>query len=84
MFWWIVKIALWALAGFTASQIMKTTLSLGTNVLLGLLGGLLGTWIGKIVGIRSVNSLGGILSSVAGACLLIYVARKLLPMIKGK
>ena len=43
MFWWIVRIALWALAGFIASRLMKSEMSLLWNIILGLVGGAVGS-----------------------------------------
>lgn len=82
MFWWIVKIALWALAGFTASRLMRSNGSLIWNIVLGLVGGAVGTLVAGWVGIRSTNILGSIIVSVAGACLVIALARMLLPKLK--
>ena len=82
MFWWIVKIALRALAGFIASNIMRSSLSVIWNVVLGLLGGVIGSFLAGLVGISSTNTLGSIVISVLGACLVIYLARIILPRIK--
>ena len=82
MFWWIVKIALWALAGFIASNIMRSSLGVLWNIVLGLLGGTLGSFLAGLVGISASNTLGSIVISVLGACLVIYLARTILPRIK--
>jgi len=82
MFWWIVKIALWALAGLAASRLMNSENSLGWNILLGLAGGAVGSLVAGWVGIRSTNTLGSIIISVAGACLVIWLARMILPKLK--
>lgn len=82
MFWWIVKIALWALAGFGASRLMGSNGSLIWNILLGLVGGAVGSLVAGWIGIQSTNTLGSILISVGGACLVIALARALLPKLK--
>ena len=82
MFWWIVKIALWALAGFIASRLMNSNGSLLWNIVLGIAGGAVGSLVGGWVGIRSTNTLGSIIVSVAGACLVIDLVRALLPQLK--
>ena len=82
MFWWIVKIALWALAGFVASELMSTKGSLLWNIVLGIIGGGVGSLVAGWVGIRSTNTLGGIIVSIAGACLVIALGRMLLPRFK--
>ena len=82
IFWWIVRIALWALAGYVAARLMNTSLSLIWNIVLGLIGGAVGSLAAGLIGIGSTNMLGGTLISVAGACLVIYLARLLLPRIR--
>ena len=82
MFWLIVKIALWALAGFIASRLMQSSMSLLWNVILGLVGGMIGSFAARLSGLTATNTLGSILVSVAGACLVIYLARIIVPRIK--
>lgn len=82
MFWWIVKIAIAALSGYLASQLMKTGMSLVWNVVLGIVGGFVGNFVLGLVGLNVTNTLGGIIASVIGACLVIYLARIILPKIK--
>ena len=47
-----------------------------------LVGGAVGSLVGGWIGIRSTNTLGSIIISVAGACLVIALARMLLPKFK--
>lgn len=82
MFWWIVKIALWALVGLAASKLMKSEGGMLWNVLLGLAGGAVGSLVAGWIGIRSTNTLGTLIISVGGACLVIALARFLLPKFK--
>ena len=82
MFWWIVKIALWALAGLAASRLMKSEGSLLWNIVLGLVGGAVGSLAADWIGIKATNTLGNLLVSVGGACLVIALARLLLPKFK--
>ena len=82
MFWWIVKIALWALAGFTASRLMDSNGSLVWNIILGIVGGAVGSLVAGWIGIQSTNTLGSIIVSVGGACLVSALARMLLPKFK--
>ena len=79
MFWWIVKIALWALSGFAASRLMNSNGSMIWNIVLGLVGGAVGSLVAGWVGIRSTNTLGSLIISLGGACLVIALARYLLP-----
>ena len=78
MIWsWIVKIALWALAGFAASKIMKGRPdSLISNILLGLVGGLVGSLLFGLIGLGAKGIIGDILVSVVGACAVLFVVKK--------
>lgn len=82
MFWWIVKIAIWALIGMGASKLMKTEGSMLWSIGLGLTGGAVGSLVAGWLGIRSTNTLGSIIVSVGGACLLIALVRFLVPKFK--
>ena len=65
-----------ALIGWIASLIMKSKSGLLRNIIVGFVGSSLGGWIASLLGIHGTG-IGGILISVAGACLLIWIARKL-------
>ena len=82
MFWWIVKIAIWALIGMGASKLMKAEGNMLWSIGLGLTGGAVGTLVAGWLGIRSTNTLGSIIVSVRGACLLIALVRFLVPKFK--
>ena len=72
----ILNLILGALSGFIAGKIMDSKGGLLRNIIVGIVGSSLGGWIAGLLGIHSTG-LGGILVSVAGACLLIWIARKL-------
>lgn len=80
MLWsWIVRIALWTLAGYLGSRLMKDGTPNGWlgNVILGWIGGALGSFLFGLIGIRSTEGMiGQILVSTAGACLVIWLVRK--------
>ena len=78
MWHWIIKIALWALAGFLASKLMKDGKPQGWlgNVLLGMVGGLVGSLLFGLIGLGSINGIGNIIVSVVGACLVLFLVRK--------
>jgi len=84
IFWLLVRIALWALAGFIASQIMKSNLSVVLNIILGCVGGAVGSLIASLIGFRDWNSIAGLIISVGGACLVIYIARLIIPHLNIK
>ena len=75
---WIVKIALWALAGFLASKIMKNGKPEGWlgNILLGLAGGLVGSLLFGLIGLGAKGIVGDIIVSSVGACAVIWLVRK--------
>ena len=78
MWTWIVKIALWALAGFLAKKIMPDGKPQGWlgNILLGMAGGAVGSVLCKLIGIDAYHGIWNILVSVGGACLLLFLFRK--------
>ena len=77
IFSWIIKIALWALAGFLASKIMKGRPDgLVSNILLGLVGGAVGSFLFSLIGLDSINGIGNIIVSVVGACAVLFVVKK--------
>ena len=78
MLWsWIVKIALWALAGFLGSKLMKGQPDgLLSNILLGLVGGVVGSLLFSLIGLGAKGLVGEIIVSAVGACLVIWLVRK--------
>lgn len=70
----IIWIALGAIAGWIASMIMGSSLSLLWCIIIGIVGSVLGGWLAGIIGIG-----GGwvvqLLIAVVGACLLLLIAR---------
>ena len=82
MFWWIVKIALCARAGFGASRLMKSGEGMIWNIVLGLIGGVVGSAVASLIGLKSTNVVGTLLISLGGACLVIYLYRIIAPKFK--
>ena len=77
IFSWIIKIALWALAGFLASKLVKGKPDgLLSNILLGLVGGIVGSFLFSLIGLGSINGIGNIIVSVIGACAVLFVVKK--------
>ena len=75
MIWKIlVAILLGALAGWIAGKIMKSKSGFWGNVVLGILGGALGGWLGSLIGIGGGWVMSVILA-IAGACLIIFLFR---------
>ena len=81
---WIVSIIIGGVIGWLASIIMKTNAQMGliANVLVGVVGSLLGVWIAGALGIgpRAGESAGGLgivnfIIGLLGAVLLIFILR---------
>ena len=77
-----MNIVLWlifgALAGWLAGLIMKTDHGFWGRVLLGIVGSAVGRLLAGLIGIHADQiSIGGILISVAGACVVVWLVRKL-------
>ena len=78
----IITILIGALIGWLAGKFMNMKQGFWMNALLGIIGSAVGRFIAGLLGIHADKiSIGGILISVAGACLVIWLARKL---VKGK
>ena len=78
MWHWIVKIALWTLAGYLGSRIMKDSKPNGWlgNIILGWVGGLIGNFGFRLLGLSRDGMIWETIASVAGACLVIWLVRK--------
>jgi uncharacterized membrane protein YeaQ/YmgE (transglycosylase-associated protein family) len=65
--------------GWLASIIMKTNAQMGiiANVLVGIVGSMLGYWVAGLLGIGVDGGLLGFLVAIAGAVLLIVILRAL-------
>lgn len=74
---WIGWIVLGGLAGWVANMIMKEEGSLLKNIVLGIIGGLVGGGIVQLLGGSGVNGFNiySFIVAVLGALLLIYIGR---------
>ena len=80
MWGWIVAILVGALAGWIASMIMGSNAKMGAiaNIVVGLLGALLGNFIAGILNLPQIAggfSIFGVIFAVIGACILIAIVR---------
>ena len=74
---WIIKIVLWALVGWGACKIMGgKPQGILKNVLLGIVGGAVGSFLCKFLGL-DLDGIWNIAASVAGACLVLFVVKKI-------
>ena len=65
------------IAGWLAGKVMNSEGGTIRNVLLGLGGGVVGSVVLGIIGIEGHGLIGGTIVSVLGACILIWLGRKL-------
>ena len=73
----IAALIIGGVSGWLAGKIMGTSHSIIINIILGLVGGLLGGWLGGLIGIGATGWIGSIIISVIGACILIFIAKKI-------
>ncbi|MCL4799013.1 MAG: GlsB/YeaQ/YmgE family stress response membrane protein [Burkholderiales bacterium] len=76
---WIITLIIGGIVGWLASIIMKTNAQMGliANVLVGVVGSLLGFWIAGLVGIAPGGGILGFVVALGGAVLLIFILGKL-------
>ncbi len=74
----IIELVIGGLSGCAANKLMKSNSSSTLkNVVLGIAGGAVGGFLGNLIGVGD-GWVTGILLSIGGACLIIWLARKLL------
>ena len=73
----IINLAFGGLAGWLAGRLMNSDGTWVRNIILGLLGGVVGSIVLGFVGIHGNGRIGSTLVSVVGACILIWISRKL-------
>ena len=66
-----------ALAGYLAGRFMGTETSMGRNIVLGVLGSVVGEFLFGLIGIHASGSFSSFVISVVGACICIWVGQKL-------
>lgn len=73
----IITLIVGGVVGWLASIVMKTNAQMGwlANVLVGVVGSLLGSWLAGLIGIAATAGLARLVVAFAGAVLLIFVLR---------
>ena len=72
-FIWYIIIGI--VAGFLAGKIMRGGgFGLVTNLLLGILGGVLGGWVFALFGLAASGLIGSLITSTVGAILVLWIA----------
>ena len=73
---WIMAIIIGALAGWIAEKIMKSDQGLMMNIILGIVGAIIGNFILMLIfGATMGGIIGQLIVAVVGACLLIAIGR---------
>lgn len=66
-----------ALAGYVAGRFMGSETSFGRNVAFGILGSFVGEFLFGLIGIHSTGTFSSFVISVIGACVCIWVGKKI-------
>jgi len=76
---WIITIIIGGIIGWLASIVMKTNAQMGiiANVLVGIVGSVLGSWLAGVLGVAPTSALVGYLISIVGAVILIAILKML-------
>ncbi len=76
---WIVSLIIGGIVGWLASIVMKTNAQMGiiANVLVGIVGSLLGNWVAGALGLAPQGSVLRFVVSLIGAIALIFILRAL-------
>lgn len=76
---WIITLIIGGIVGWLASIIMKTNAQMGliANILVGVVGSMLGFWIAGLLGIVAAGDLVRFAIALGGAALLIFILSKL-------
>lgn len=76
---WIISLIIGGIVGWLASIIMKTNAQMGliANILVGIVGSMIGYWIAGQLGMVATGGFVGFLVAIGGAVLLIFILQKL-------
>ncbi|SCW81217.1 GlsB/YeaQ/YmgE family stress response membrane protein [Ancylobacter rudongensis] len=72
---WIAAIIIGGLAGWIASSIMKTGTGIFLNIVLGIIGAAVASFLFGLIGIGFGGWIGYLVAGVLGACILIGLVR---------
>src|SRR5437660_12496475 len=72
---WIAAIIIGGIAGWLAEQFMKSQMGLVMNIVLGIIGAAVASWLLGFLGISLGGWIGYLIARFIGACILIGIAR---------
>ena len=77
---WMASIIIGGVAGWLAEMVTRSNMGVLTNIVLGIIGAALATWLFGLLGIRlEAGWLSYLISGFVGACVLIIATRLLAP-----
>ncbi|GAA5106627.1 GlsB/YeaQ/YmgE family stress response membrane protein [Bartonella jaculi] len=76
---WIVAIIIGGLAGWAAKYLMKSQTGIFLNIILGIIGAALASFLFGLLGVSFAGWFGYLVSGFIGACILIWIGRKIQP-----
>ena len=74
---WIAAIIIGGIAGWLAEQFMKSPMGLLMNIVLGIIGAAVASWLLGFLGISLAGWIGYLIAGFIGACILIAIGRAL-------
>jgi uncharacterized membrane protein YeaQ/YmgE (transglycosylase-associated protein family) len=72
---WIAAMIVGGVAGWLAEQFMKSQMGLVMNIVLGIIGAAVASWLFSLLGISLGGWIGYLIAGFIGACILIAIAR---------
>jgi uncharacterized membrane protein YeaQ/YmgE (transglycosylase-associated protein family) len=72
---WIAAIIIGGLAGWLAEQFMRSNMGLLMNIILGIVGAVIGSALLNMIGISATGWIGYLIAGFTGAVILIFLAR---------
>ncbi|MBA9083146.1 MULTISPECIES: GlsB/YeaQ/YmgE family stress response membrane protein [Bartonella] len=76
---WIAAIIIGGFAGWAAQYFMNSRTGIFLNIILGIIGASLASFLFGLFGVTFVGIFGYLISGFIGACILIWVGRKIRP-----
>ena len=72
---WIAAIIIGGIAGWLAEQFMKSEMGLLMNIVLGIVGAAVASWLLGFLGVSLTGWIGYLIAGFVGACILIAIGR---------